>query len=144
NGRRPGKPGPGPSATTDHGGTAYLYVFSTSTVFEAERGYSKFSAYALLEHGGDVHAAAKELYAEGYGERVEKGGDRTSEPATADARSGYEAATVNWPKFWATEHVEEDYACAPLIVRGRSHAAVSLAKVGKSLLFLENADKKAT
>ena len=44
-----------------------LYVFSTSTPFEPERGYSKFSAYTLLEHGNDYAAAARELVSKGYG-----------------------------------------------------------------------------
>jgi hypothetical protein len=64
--RRPGKD-IGISATTNHGDSDLLYVFSTSTEFEANRGYSKFSSYALLEHGGDFKAAAKELLLQGYG-----------------------------------------------------------------------------
>jgi hypothetical protein len=64
--RRPGKKGPGISATTNYAGNDLLYVFSTSTIFEPERGYKKFSAYALLEHGGDFSAAARTLAAEGY------------------------------------------------------------------------------
>jgi hypothetical protein len=34
--------------------------------------YSKFAVYALLEHEGDFSAAAKALYADGYGERRAK------------------------------------------------------------------------
>src|SRR5262249_16204185 len=63
--RRPGKQGPGISATTNWHGSDLLYVFSTSTVFEPERGYSKFSAYALLNFGGDFHAAARHLTSHG-------------------------------------------------------------------------------
>jgi len=63
--RRPGKDTPGISATTrDAGG---LYVFSTSTVFEAETPYSKFGAYAVLNHDGDYAAAAAQLRRDGYG-----------------------------------------------------------------------------
>ena len=58
--RRPGKRDHW-SATTNHEGSNYLYVFSSSTEFEAHRGYSPFSAYSLLEHGGDFEAAAREL-----------------------------------------------------------------------------------
>lgn len=66
--RRPGKTGPGISATTGtRGDVDRLYVFSTSTAFDPEKPYSKFAAYALLEHGGDYHAAAKALRAAGYG-----------------------------------------------------------------------------
>ena len=64
--RRPGKES-GVSATTNWQGSDLLFVFSTSTVFEPERGYSKFSAHALLEHGGDFKAAAKSLVKQGYG-----------------------------------------------------------------------------
>lgn len=57
---RPGKE-QGLSATTDYQGSECLYVFSSSTGFEARRGYSKFQAYALLDHGGDMSAATKYL-----------------------------------------------------------------------------------
>lgn len=59
--QRPGKEGPGVSATTGH--CKGLYVFSTSTSFQAGRSYSKFGAYAHLHHGGDHSAAARELAA---------------------------------------------------------------------------------
>lgn len=64
--RRPGK-AHGISATTNFAESDLLYVFSTSTVFEADRGINKFSAWTTLEHGGDFRAAAKELVAQGYG-----------------------------------------------------------------------------
>ena len=67
--RKPGKEGPGISATTGQStdGVDRLYVFSTSTEFEPERPYNKFSAYTLLQHAGDYSAAAKQLGADGYG-----------------------------------------------------------------------------
>jgi hypothetical protein len=59
--RRPGKT-EGQSASTNHGGSGLLYVFSSSAApFEAGRAYSKFGAFALLEHGGDFRSAAKRL-----------------------------------------------------------------------------------
>jgi hypothetical protein len=64
--RRPGKP-VGVSATTNYAGSDLLYVFSTSTAFEAGRGIGKFSAYAQLEHDGDYKRAASRLRDEGYG-----------------------------------------------------------------------------
>lgn len=63
--QRPGKQDSGVSATTNYQGSDLLYVFSTSTVFEAGRAYSKFAAYAILEHGGDFWAAARALAARG-------------------------------------------------------------------------------
>lgn len=59
--QRPSKQGSGVSATTNYQGSDLLYVFSTSTVFEAGRAYSKFAAYAILEHRGDFRAAARAL-----------------------------------------------------------------------------------
>lgn len=64
--RRPGKD-LGISATTGHGGYDLLYVFTTSTIFDADSGYSKFRVFAILDHGGDFRAAAKALAARGYG-----------------------------------------------------------------------------
>jgi replicative DNA helicase len=69
--RRPGK-SYGISATTNHHGSELLFVFSTSTGFESERGYSKFSAYAFLNHNGDFQAAARELAARGFGKPREE------------------------------------------------------------------------
>ena len=64
--RRPGKRGPGISATTNHHGHDLLYVFSTATVFEAEKGYTKFHAYTLLNHDGNFTVAARALAESGY------------------------------------------------------------------------------
>ncbi|MFF4746828.1 phage/plasmid primase, P4 family [Streptomyces sp. NPDC001268] len=72
--QRPGKTGIGPSATTGHADDRdRLYVFTTSTEFDSERPYTKFGAYALLEHGGDHSAAAKELRRQGYGSSTPTG-----------------------------------------------------------------------
>ena len=65
--RRPGKD-KGVSATTGH--CKGLYVFSTSTSFEARTSYSKFGAYARLHQAGEHHAAAKALTEAGYGSQA--------------------------------------------------------------------------
>jgi putative DNA primase/helicase len=66
--RRPGKT-VGVSATTNHDGSDLLYIFSSSTPLNPNRGYSKFSAYSLLDHDGDFSAAARNLADQGYGTR---------------------------------------------------------------------------
>jgi hypothetical protein len=64
--KRPGKQERGWSATSGYGKDLF-YVFSTNAApFKAEMAYDKFGAYALLDHQGDVTAAAKALYARGY------------------------------------------------------------------------------
>ncbi len=52
-----------------HTGLRIFYVFSTSTEFEAARGFNPVQVYTHLEHGGDYSAASKALYAAGYGAR---------------------------------------------------------------------------
>jgi hypothetical protein len=65
---RPGKDArAGISATTGRNDGDNLYVFSSSTVFETEKAYSKFAAYTLLNHDGDWTAAARHLSTAGYG-----------------------------------------------------------------------------
>ena len=64
--RRPGKD-IGISATTGRNDGDNLFVFTTSTSFEAEKPYSKFAAFAHLNHGGDFSQAAKALRALGFG-----------------------------------------------------------------------------
>ncbi|MDQ6774005.1 MAG: bifunctional DNA primase/polymerase [Candidatus Dormibacteraeota bacterium] len=55
--RRPGK-ALGASATVSPEGD-HFYVFTTSTSFGSERAYTKFHAYAILNHAGDFAAAAR-------------------------------------------------------------------------------------
>jgi hypothetical protein len=69
---RPGKnKRDGHSATIGHSkdGMQRLYVFSADAApFEPEKPYDRFGAYALLNHGGDLKAAAWALAQQGYGE----------------------------------------------------------------------------
>ena len=67
--RRPGKD-VGISATTGRNDGDNLFVFTTSSSFEAEKPYSKFAAYAHLKHGDDFSAAARDLRAQGYGSQT--------------------------------------------------------------------------
>jgi hypothetical protein len=53
-------------------------------VFEPGRGYSKFSAYALLNHAGDFSAAAADLAAQGYGEPARRAGTATGGPDVSE------------------------------------------------------------
>lgn len=76
---RPGKT-TGVSATTNALGTDRLHVFSENAhPFDAGTSYSKFGAYALLEHGGDFKAAAKALAERGYGDPIPDPADREYE-----------------------------------------------------------------
>lgn len=59
--QHPEKTSTGVSATTNHHGSDVLYVFSTSTVFEPERGYTKFAAYVVLEYQGGLLSSGESL-----------------------------------------------------------------------------------
>jgi hypothetical protein len=64
--KRPGKQGRGISATAGHCGD-HLYVFSSNAhPFEPMRAYRKFTAYALLNAGGDFSKAATIVARQGY------------------------------------------------------------------------------
>jgi putative DNA primase/helicase len=80
--RRPGKDR-GWSATTNYHGSDLLYVFSTSTEFDEERGYGKFAAYTLLEHAGDFTRAAAALADKGYGTKRASPDAEPTTPAPA-------------------------------------------------------------
>lgn len=73
---RPGKAS-GVSATTDYAGSGLLYVFSSSTEFETgdDETYTKFGAYATLNHGGDLHAAALDLVERGFADPLRADAD---------------------------------------------------------------------
>ena len=59
---RPGKPRGSVSASTGYKNDRdRLYVFSSSTIFTTDTPYTKFAAYAMLNHGGDMKKAALEL-----------------------------------------------------------------------------------
>jgi len=71
--RRPGKTRGQSASLID---SKIFKMFTTNAhPFEAEKAYSPFAVYTLLEHNGDYVAAARELYKQGYGESGATGGD---------------------------------------------------------------------
>jgi len=100
---RPGKDY-GVSATTNYQGTDKFRVFSTSTIFEAERSYDKFGAYALIRHNGDFRAAASDLRNQGYGAQglnsFDLGKSRIGKSATDTPQEGTEADLEGFTTSW--------------------------------------------
>ena len=67
--RRPDKFGRGCSASVNYAEAKLLYVFSTNAApFAAGKSYTKFGAFALLNHHGDYELAAHALAEQGYGQ----------------------------------------------------------------------------
>ena len=66
--QRPGKQGPGISATGNYADCGLFYVFSSNAApFQPQTAYSPFAVYTLLDHGGDFREAARALAHQGYG-----------------------------------------------------------------------------
>ena len=64
-------------ATSPHSGyifknTDCMYLFSTGTIYPHEKLINAFQAYTIQKHNGDFSAAAKDIYSQGYGERLKK------------------------------------------------------------------------
>lgn len=64
-------------STSPHSGYIFkdsgcMYLFSTGTIYPHEKLITPFLAYAYKNHNGDLSAAAKDLYQQGYGSRLKK------------------------------------------------------------------------
>jgi hypothetical protein len=87
---RPGKDTKeGISATLGyHADPPMFQVFSTSTEFDIDRGYTPFQVYSILEYGGNQRThhseAAFELIREGYGDDARSGQSHTPPELDAD------------------------------------------------------------
>lgn len=87
---RPGKQR-GVSATTGLGVGDLLHVFTSSAApFEPGQTLDKFGTFALLNHGGDFQAAARELGGRGFGDAL---------PARAAAQPPRECPSDGTPKI---------------------------------------------
>jgi hypothetical protein len=73
--RRPGKEAGvsgslGTVTSKDNGWPLFWCWTTNAPEFVSEQGYSRFSVFAILRHGGDFSAAARELAGRGYGARM--------------------------------------------------------------------------
>ena len=147
--RRPGK-NEGISATTNFNGKDNLYVFTTSTIFESEHSYSKFAAYATLEHNGDFKKAASALRSQGYGKPVELNSLPnlpTHSPSLVSLRDeNEEPTTSSWiPEFINADNIFDEPE--PSILRradghhifyaGKINALFGESESGKTWIALE-------
>jgi hypothetical protein len=159
--RRPGKDGRGWSATTgycrsDKSGELFAVFSSNADPFEGPAGgkscscYSKFSAFTMLNHGGDFKAAAKALAADGYGDQGRKAAGPWGQDGQADdgthphvhTDTGGESADVAADDGRPPQHAcgKGDVRLGPLTLRlaharrtgsGRLHITVAITEGGK-------------
>ena len=113
---RPGKSGE-VSATTNYLGTGLMYVFTTSTEFESDKAYTPFSAYTILNYGGDYSEAARSL-TDGtsldYLSANHSGGSNGSRAAIVDYPNDYidglkPKSEYKFTPAFATEHFVGQY-----------------------------------
>jgi DNA-binding transcriptional ArsR family regulator len=104
--QRPDKAAPGISATTNYKSSGLFYVFSTNTMFEVNRGYSKFSVYAILNHNGDFQAAARELAGKGYGEAKQQPKADSQKPAGFQPPAHWEMMDYAHARTWNCKPLE--------------------------------------
>ncbi len=141
---RPGK-SRGTSATLKNG---VFYVFSTNAApFEAEKGYSPFAVYAMLEHNGDFTQAAAALRAEGYGTPPSSAPQQKSRPPGAETQ-GQTTTLVHIPLSVGALVDTHPRLRLPvvenLLREGETLNIVAPSKTGKSWLTLDFAIAVAT
>ena len=128
--RRPGKTDPGFSATTGHADDRdRLYVFTTSTEFEAEIPYTKFGAYALLHHQGNHTNAAKALQAKGHGTdpRLNLDQLRQSKQASSPAPTQNTTTTQGTAALATVHHLDD---------RRADEETIAITDDGNALTFI--------
>jgi hypothetical protein len=136
-----------------------LFVYTPNTDFDVTedgdpRGYTRFRAWAILEHDGDLKRAARAAHELRDGPtqfdpiRASIGLQAPPEDATADEHDKYDndllALLIDWPAFWARDVTEASWIAEPLLALGRAHALYAPGGTGKSLLSLWLAAQIAT
>jgi hypothetical protein len=107
--RRPGKER-GHSATLGYIANRF-YVFSTSAApLRPLTSYDKFALYAVLHHGGDYSAAARDLWHQGYGRlATTQRGQTTTAPRCDDLPA---ILAEDSDPVWGEASAEDDIASA--------------------------------
>lgn len=65
-----------------------VYIFTSSSEFDCNRAYNAFQVYSILNHNGNYSDAAKQLYRDGYGDRMNKTQDSFKEKIIAISEGG--------------------------------------------------------
>ena len=123
-------------------------MFSSSTAFEPETSYSKFGAYALLDHGGDFKRAALALSQQGYGEQGEApprprpaAADRAPDPPTAPDGFARPLVTEGLGDCVLRPRLAQPYS--GWFMRGGVHLVAGSSGAGKSTLMLDVLEQQA-
>jgi hypothetical protein len=140
--RRPEK-NTGASAT--YNGQVFYVFTSNAAPFTADKGYSRFAVYCLLEHNGDFKAGAKALASQGYGSQREDHPGQVA-PNSTDAL----APKVIVPEFKTVRQLLADHPSLResvihgLLRKGETMNIIAPSKQGKSWLVVDLAIAMAT
>ena len=91
--KRPGKTDSKSSGDYHHG-LKLFKVFTTSSEFEPNKGYSPYAIYTLLEHKGNYSESAKQLIKDGYGESSKTFDKKILNKVNRSLGSGYSKEKV--------------------------------------------------
>jgi len=142
--RRPGKT-IGVSATINALGTDRLHVFTSSSAFDPDTSYSKFGAYAVLEHGGDFARAALALSRQGYGDQgtTTTAAEPSTETGTASAPGGFSRPVVTEGLGDCVLQPRLAHAYNGWFMRGGVHLVAGSSGAGKTTLVLALLEQQA-
>lgn len=134
-----------------HIGKNLLKVFSSSTVFEPEKGYSPSSVFCILECGGDWKLAYRKLLEQGHGKPIK--GDRVSlsllqtEGISVNAVNNVNSKPITAPgeiltKEAITESLGDIYISSPTGSREETLKAIAIAEeTGKKIYIVRDGGK---
>ena len=119
-----------------------FFVFSTNAQpFEANKAYSPFAVYTLLDHHGDFKMAARTLADDGFGSSWIAPHDAASQDAIPAAATMPERSPLPWP-LSAAELIERYPSLRPSIIdgllrQGEVMNLIAAPKSGKSWMVLD-------
>jgi len=134
-----------------HIGKNLLKVFSSSTDFEPEKGYSPSSVFCILECGGDWKLAYRKLLEQGYGKPIK--GDRVSrsllqtETISVNSVNSVNKKPITAPgeiltREALTESLGDIYISSPTGSREETLKAIAIAEeTGKKIYIVRDGGK---
>lgn len=139
--RRPGKDAGvsgslGTVTSKDNGWPLFWCWTTNAPEFVSEQGYSRFGVFAVLKHGGDFVAAAKDLASRGYGARMPEVGELSWGEAPQPGPEGGDPARIfRWMSELTVRPENDKWLWHGFVSRGGVTLLNALWKAGKSTLL---------
>lgn len=101
--------------------------FTTSSPLPSETGLTAFGIYTYMDHSGDFSAAARDLYKQGYGDRLDA---KQEKEVRTEERQNEILAFVRSTMFDITKDVQEEEACLTVTTGGKQYKVGGLGMIG--------------